>query len=98
TYSTNKKEEGAIYATRNGGFGKNGRQHGAAAHERGPQLRGLRYVAKISSRTGEGERSGVLLTAGFRQQTHQAAGNLADDPGWGCGPDHCRDRSTSGGR
>ena len=91
--------KGASHATRNDRTRPDGRQHGAAAAQGRPRVRGLRHVAEGGGGAGQGEGGRGLLARGLREEAGEAAGGLADGPGGRRGQDDRRPPAASrGGR
>src|SRR5205809_4129960 len=71
------------YANRHDWSGTNGREHGAAASQRRPSMRGLRHVAESGDGVDGKEGRWLLLAGRPGKEAHQAAGGLVDGSGGG---------------
>ena len=67
------------------GLGRMAGQHGAAASQGRPAVRGLRQVAGCSQAVGRGESSRDLFAGRLCEESGKAARHLADGPGGGRG-------------
>ena len=71
------------------GLGPDGRQHGAAAAQGRPPVRGLRQVAQSRWKNWSRRRqSGASSLQDLVKKLEQAAGDLVDGPGGSRGRDH----------
>src|SRR6266571_265237 len=76
------------YANRHDWSWTNGREHGAAASQRRPSMRGLRHVTESGDGVDRKEGRWLLLAGRPRKEAHEAAGGLVNGSRGGRGQNY----------